>query len=82
MTYDLNAYDDREFKNIEFSSLPIGQEFFNRRPRLTSSGIDDTEPLKKIASVKNSKGNWINARSKLGYEAFIPYDKKVLVLQK
>jgi hypothetical protein len=80
MNYDLNNFDDREFKNVEFSMVQIGQEFYARRPRLTSYGEDDVLPLKKISSAKSDKGVWTNARSKLGQDSFIPYDRKVLIL--
>lgn len=82
MNYDINQYDERTFKNMSFDILELGQEFYARKPRLTAQGVDDTEPMKKVLSFKNSKGQWINSKSKLGYEAYIPNDKKVLVLVK
>lgn len=82
MTYDLNNFDERVFKTVSYDDLDVGNAFYPRKPRLTSNGQDDTEPLNKVASYKNMKGQWINAKSKLGHEFFIPYDKKVFVLVK
>jgi hypothetical protein len=82
MNYEPSQFDERVFRNVSYDDLEAGQEFYPRRPQMTASGVDDTEPLKKVASYKNMKGQWINSKSKLGREVFTPYDQKVFVLSK
>jgi hypothetical protein len=80
MNYDPNQFDDRQFRTMSLDQLQVGQEFYPRRPELTVSGVDDTDSLKKVATFKNLKGQWINSIAKTGREVFIPYDQKVFIL--
>lgn len=82
MIVDINSYDSRTFKNIEFGNLPVGKDFYTRRPRLDSTGNDDTEIFKKIETLKNTKGIWVNAANRHGHTTFVQYDKRVVVVEK
>jgi len=82
MNYDLNKFDEREFKSVYYDVVSVGQEFYTLRPRLDSQGKDDTPPFKKIPSIKNAKGVWVNAQDKLGNQIYIAYDRKVFIFEK
>jgi len=77
MTLNSINYDERVFKNTEFSSLDNGKKFYTGRPRSDSIGLEYT----KIATTKNINGAWVNAKNSLGLTIFVPYDKKVVILE-
>lgn len=74
-----NLYNDKKYKAIDYASIKIGAEFYLRRPVLTELERFDIAAYKKVASEKINEHKWINAKTKLGMETFIPYDKKVYV---
>jgi hypothetical protein len=78
--YNLNAYSDKKYKPVEYGSLKIGDEFFIRKPMLINTGGGyDIDTYKKTISTKVNESTWVNAKTKLGFQTFIPYDKRVFV---
>ena len=68
--------ETREFRTTEFSMLPIGCPFYQRRP---SVGSENGKLIKTITE-KTSNGAWANAKATYGLRAqfFIKYDSKVI----
>lgn len=79
-SYNLNTYSDKKYKSVEYGSLKIGDEFFIRKPVLINLGGGyDVDTYTKIISTKVNENKWVNAKTKLGFQTFIPYDKRVFI---
>lgn len=77
--FNINLYNNKKYKNTDYASLKIGAEFYVRKPILNDSEKFNSAPYKKIVSEKINEHTWTNAKTKLGEQIFIPYDKKVYV---
>jgi hypothetical protein len=73
------SYEEKRYKNVEYGSLKVGDQFFIRKPILTQLGGYDVDTYIKTISTKVSDSKWVNAKTKLGFQTFIPYDKRVFV---
>lgn len=70
--------DTREFKVMDFNSVPVGKTFYRRKP---FPGSTDGEFI-KVQTIKSADGSWVNAKpvKGLGTYVFIPYDNRVTVV--
>lgn len=70
--------DTREFKVMDFNSVPVGKTFYRRKP---FPGSTDGE-LVKVQTMKSADGSWVNAKPArgAGTYVFVPYDNRVSVV--
>lgn len=61
-----------ETKVQEFGKLAVGQGFY-----LTNPNNGTPPEYKKIASQKDARGIWSNAKTAAGLLVFVQYDKRV-----